>query len=72
MVRAVRVPVVLLGESHDRDDNHRWQMHVASGLLARHDHMAMGFEMFPAHLNPMLADWVAGRLEEEAFLECAE
>jgi len=72
MERAARAPVVLLGESHDRADNHRWQMHTAAGLLAHHDHIAMGFEMFPARLNPVLADWVAGRLEEAAFLERAE
>ena len=72
MARAARAPVVLLGERHDRADNHRWQMHVAAGLLAHHDNMAMGFEMFPARLNPVLADWVAGRLDEEAFLERAE
>lgn len=72
MTRAARAPVVLLGESHDRADNHRWQMHTAAGLLAHHDHMAMGFEMFPARLDPVLAEWVAGRLDEAAFLERAE
>jgi len=72
IAQAARAPVVLLGERHDRADHHRWQMQVAAGLLAHRPGMVMGFEMFPARLNPVLADWVAGRLSEEAFLERAE
>ena len=63
---------VLLGEKHDEAAQHRWQLHVAAGLLARHDNIAMGFEMFPARLDPVLAEWVNGELSEEAFLEKAE
>lgn len=65
-------PVVLLGERHDRADNHRWQMQVAAGLLAHRERLVMGFEMFPARLDPVLDAWVAGDLSEEAFLERAE
>ncbi len=72
MARAARAPVVLLGERHDRADHHRWQMQVAAGLLAHRADMVLGFEMFPARLDPVLADWVAGRLTEAAFLERAE
>lgn len=72
LARAARQNVVLLGESHDRAENHRWQMHVCAGLLAHRRDLVIGFEMFPARLNPVLADWVAGGLEEAAFLERAE
>ncbi|WP_088624805.1 ChaN family lipoprotein [Oceanicola sp. 22II-s10i] len=71
LAEMARAPVVLLGETHDRADIHRWQLHVAAGLLARRE-VVLGFEMFPARLDPVLADWVAGRLSEEAFLERAE
>ncbi|MGR3793016.1 ChaN family lipoprotein [Vannielia sp. SX4] len=64
-------PAVLLGETHDRADIHRWQLHVAAGLLA-HRPIVMGFEMFPARLDPVLAEWVGGGLSEEAFLAKAE
>lgn len=66
-----RAQVVLLGEQHDRAEIHRWQMHVAAGLLA-HRPIVMGFEMFPARLDPVLADWVAGGLDEATFLKRAE
>lgn len=62
---------VLLGETHDVAAIHRWQLHVAAGLAGRR-RIAMGFEMFPARLDPVLAEWVAGGLDEAAFLEKVE
>ncbi len=65
-------PVVLLGETHDRAEIHRWQMHVAAALHARQPNMAIGFEMFPRRLQPVLDRWVAGLLDTETFLVEAE
>ena len=64
--------VVLLGETHDRFDIHRWQLHVAAGLLARRGNIAMGFEMFPRRVQPVLDEWVAGGLSTAEFLEKVE
>ena len=72
LARAAKQQVVLLGESHDRAENHRWQMHVCAGLLAHRGDLVIGFEMFPARLNPVLAEWVAGELSEAEFLQKAE
>ncbi len=72
IARASRSRVVLLGEQHDRADNHRWQMHVAAGLLAHRADMVMGFEMFPARLTPVLMEWSRGELSESGFLEHSE
>ena len=72
LAQAAGGQAVLLGETHDSACNHRWQMHVCAGLLAHRAYIVIGFEMFPARLNPVLADWVAGGLEEEAFAERAE
>ncbi|WP_018634174.1 ChaN family lipoprotein [Neomegalonema perideroedes] len=71
MDRLAARSVVLLGERHDSAALHRWQLHVAAGLAARRP-VAMGFEMFPARLDPVLAEWVAGDLPEAEFLERAE
>ena len=46
-------------------------MHVAAGLAARRA-VGVGFEMFPARLDPVLAEWVAGGLTEAEFLTRAE
>lgn len=64
--------VVLLGEQHDRYDIHRWQMTVSASLLALCDDLAVGFEMFPRRLQPVLDEWVDGKLDAETFLERAE
>ncbi|MFD2651087.1 ChaN family lipoprotein [Brucella rhizosphaerae] len=61
--------VVLLGETHDRYDIHRWQMHICASLLALRDDLAVGFEMFPRRLQPVLDEWVEGKLDAETFLE---
>ena len=64
--------VVLLGELHNRYDIHRWQVNVAASLLALHDELAIGFEMFPRRLQSVLDTWVEGSLDEATFLEQAE
>lgn len=64
--------VVLLGETHDRFDIHRWQLHVCAGLLAQRSDIALGFEMFPRRCQSVLDRWVAGELSVADFLERAE
>lgn len=64
--------VVLLGEYHDRYDIHRWQLSICSGLLAHRQDIAVGFEMFPRRLQPVLDAWIAGEMDEALFLEKAE
>ncbi|MGE0153288.1 MAG: ChaN family lipoprotein [Reyranellaceae bacterium] len=59
---------VLLGETHDVAEIHRWQMHVIAALHALKPQMAVGFEMFPKRVQPALDDWVAGRLSVDQFL----
>ena len=69
---AAKASVVLLGEQHDRLDHHLWQLQVAEGIHGLRKDMVMGFEMFPARLDCVLNAWVAGELDEAAFLERAE
>lgn len=64
--------VILLGETHNVAEIHRWQLHVAAFLHAHRPRIAMGFEMFPRRLQPVLDAWVGGQLETQAFLEKAE
>jgi uncharacterized iron-regulated protein len=69
---AIKAPAVLLGEQHDRADHHQWQLHVTREIYQQRRDIVMGFEMFPARLDPVLADWVKGDLDEPTFLERAE
>lgn len=68
LARAAARGVVLLGETHDDADHHRWQLSVLAGLLARQPGLAVGFEALPARVQPVLDRWVAGELDEGAFL----
>jgi uncharacterized iron-regulated protein len=61
--------VVLLGEQHDSDDDHRWQLQVLAALHVQRPDMVIGFEMFPRRAQPVLDDWVAGKLTVRQLLE---
>jgi uncharacterized iron-regulated protein len=60
--------VVLLGEQHNRDDDHRWQLHLLAALHAKRPQMVIGLEMFPRRVQPALDRWVAGELTLADFL----
>lgn len=64
--------VVLLGESHDEDDHHRWQLHTLAALHMLQPNMIIGFEMFPRRVQPVLDRWIAGELSVKQFLEQVE
>ncbi|MBL8487235.1 MAG: ChaN family lipoprotein [Rhodocyclaceae bacterium] len=64
--------VVLLGEQHEDMDHHRWQLQTLAALHARRPAMAIGFEMFPRRLQPVLDRWVAGELTAKEFLRQSE
>jgi len=67
-----RRDVVLLGEFHDEDDHHRWQVHTLAALHALRPDMVIGFEMFPRRVQPALDRWTRGELTLRQFLEQAE
>ncbi len=64
--------VVLLGEQHDQEDHHRWQLQMLAALYAQRPNMVIGFEMFPRRVQPALDQWVAGKLTAQEFLKQAE
>jgi len=70
--RAARESVVLLGETHDNTDHHRWQLQTVAALAAMRGKVVLGFEMFPRRVQPALDRWVAGELGEDEFLAAAD
>ena len=72
VANAAKQDVVLLGEQHDIEDHHRWQLQMLSALHAQRPEMVIGFEMFPRRIQPVLDQWVAGSLSAEEFLKQAE
>ena len=65
-------PLVLLGETHDNAEHHRWQLNTLAALHSRADRLVIGFEMFPRRLQSVLDQWVAGKLSEKAFLKSVD
>lgn len=72
MQEMAKKSVVMLGETHDIAEIHRWQLHVAATLYALRPDMMMGFEMFPRRLQGVLDEWVDGKLDTKTFLEKSE
>ena len=68
LARFAQEQVVLLGEIHDNPEHHRWQLSTIAGLHALRPHLALGFEMFPRRMQPVLDAWVAGQLTEAELL----
>jgi uncharacterized iron-regulated protein len=60
--------VVLLGESHDQAEHHRWQLHTITALFSHRPNMVLGFEMFPRRVQPVLDRWSKGEHSESDFL----
>jgi uncharacterized iron-regulated protein len=65
--RGVRARVVLLGEDHDRAEEHRWQLHAAAALAGALD-VVLGMEMLPRRAQAALDRWVAGESDFATFL----
>jgi len=69
---AGRARVVLLGENHDDAAHHRWQLETLAALYRVNPSLALGVEMFPRRLQPVLDAWTRGELDDGAFLQQTE
>jgi uncharacterized iron-regulated protein len=68
LAAAAKRAVVLLGETHDSAEHHRWQLQTIAALHQLRPNMVLGFETFPRRVQPALDRWVAGELAEAEFL----
>jgi uncharacterized iron-regulated protein len=68
LVALAKRGIVLLGESHDDAEHHRWQLHTIAALFSQRPDMVLAFEMFPRRVQPVLDRWSKGELDETAFL----
>jgi uncharacterized iron-regulated protein len=62
--------IVYFGETHDNPASHRLELQVLRALAELHPgRQALGMEMFARAQQPVLDRWVAGELNEKAFLK---
>lgn len=62
---------VLVGESHNSPDHHRFQADVIEALVKRGRRVTVGFEMFTRPNQPNLAPYTLGKWTEAEFIERA-
>ena len=67
-----RADVVFLGETHIDETTHRVELAVYEGLLVRRKgKVVLAMEMFERDVQPALDGYLAGRIDEAAFLSRA-
>lgn len=65
---AARADVVLLGEQHATPVHHQWQSDMIAALADGGRPLVIGLEQLPRSSQPALDAWLAGTLDEPAFL----
>jgi uncharacterized iron-regulated protein len=60
--------VVFIGEFHDQRDHHLLQLAIIKELFRTGKPLAIGFEMFDLDKQPLLDEWVVGRVPLQDFV----
>ncbi|MBF0218270.1 MAG: ChaN family lipoprotein [Gammaproteobacteria bacterium] len=66
----VHSPLVYVGELHDNPASHQLELDIVTAVNHAHpNNTAIGLEMFSHSQQPVLNRWIAGELDERAFLK---
>jgi uncharacterized iron-regulated protein len=63
-----RADVVFVGEQHDDANTHRLELAIVEGLVRRHTPVIVAMEMFERDVQPLLDQYLAGKISEAQFL----
>jgi uncharacterized iron-regulated protein len=70
MIREIQAAdIVLVGEVHDDEKNHRAELDVIRALHEKRIPLAIGLEMFRAEDQDVLRRWVEGRMDTGLFIK---
>jgi uncharacterized iron-regulated protein len=64
-----RADVVLVGEQHDDPNTHRLEAAILQGLMRRRVAVTVSLEMFERDVQTVVDNYLAGSIDEEAFLK---
>ncbi len=64
---AARRDVVFLGEEHDQDHGHTFQLGMLEGLHAQRPDLVVSLEMFERDVQGVVDDYLRGRIDEATF-----
>ena len=59
--------VVFLGEQHDNDSGHEFQLQVIQGLVDRGADVVVSMEQFERDVQGVVDDYLSGRINEQSF-----
>jgi uncharacterized iron-regulated protein len=65
---AARADVVFFGEHHDDSPTHRMELALLQAVARRRGNVVLALEMFERDVQPILDQYLAGRIGEAAFL----
>jgi uncharacterized iron-regulated protein len=68
MVDLRQARVVFVGEFHDQPDHHHLQLQVIKELQRQGAKLAIGLEMFDLEKQPVLDEWIKGRVPLQEFV----
>jgi uncharacterized iron-regulated protein len=60
--------VIFLGEQHDNDSGHAFQLQVIEGLFERGLDLVISTEQFERDVQGVVDDYASGRIDEDAFV----
>jgi len=69
IARLINYQVIYIGEGHTNYEDHLLQLDIIRALYKHDPNMAIGMEMFTREDQPILDSYVAGELDEKAFLK---
>jgi len=69
--KAAKAEVVFFGEQHNDGNAHRLQRALLESVARRRSDVILSLEMFERDAQPVLDDYLAGRIDEAAFLKAS-
>jgi uncharacterized iron-regulated protein len=68
---AAKSDVVFFGEQHNDPGTHRMELALLEAVARRRTDVVLAMEMFERDVQPLVDDYVAGRIDEMTFLHAA-
>ena len=72
MPKLLEKRVIFVGETHDRFDHHLNQLDIIQRAYENSHELAIGMEFFQLPFQPVLDDYIAGKIDEKEFLRKSE
>ncbi|VAW85531.1 hypothetical protein MNBD_GAMMA16-157 [hydrothermal vent metagenome] len=61
--------LIMLGEHHQNTEHHSWHLDMISDIDMQKENMELAIEMLPRSAQPVLDQWVSGKLSEAEFIQ---